>query len=85
MGEGGVGHHLRVNYREIKKPVCVYIHICVTFPAWITMNVFSFFCKIETKHLNRNLKAPDGSMLIIMKLQKQEDQMFQESYKTSSV
>ena len=43
-------------------------------------------CKIATKHLNWNLKAPDDCILIIMKLEKQEDQqIFQESYKTSSV
>lgn len=51
------------------------------------MKVFAlyFLCKSGTKHLNKNLKAPDDTMLNIIKLQKQEDRMFQESHKTSSV
>lgn len=41
-------------------------------------------CKTGPQHLHKNLKAPDDSLCILTKLQKQEDQVFQEPYKTAS-
>lgn len=87
---GGADHNLTFNHREIKKSVCVYTELQSQLQSQCTSDLWRAFhfifstCKIATKHLNWNLKAPDDSILIIMKLEKQEDQqIFQESYKTS--
>lgn len=51
----------------------------------VLVTSFSPLAKSTLTTLLKNLKAPDDSTVIITKLQKQGDQMFQESYETSSV
>lgn len=50
--------------------------VLVTYKGLCTS--VSPLCKIGTKHPKKNLKAPGDNILIIVKLQKQEDQMFRE-------